>query len=376
MKIALVCDFLTKFGGAQRVLLSLHELYPDAPIYCLAYDEIGTKGKFKDCQIIESSLGKLPPFLKKKTKYFLPSLPKRIEEFDFSDFDVVVSSSDSYSHGILTKPSTFHLCYCHTPTRYLWDWYHEYLKENNMDKGLKSLIVRNILHKIRIWDKVSSSRVDKWLANSQNVAERIEKYYRTNAEVLYPPVDTDKIGLNAGNRDDFYLVLSRLEPYKRVDLAVEACTKLNKNLVVIGEGTDLKNLKKIAGKTITFLGWQDEKDVYKHLQQAKAFIFPGEEDFGITPVEAMAAGTPVIAYNKGGVVESVADGKTGIFFDEPNADSLATAIEKFEKESDKFTPQNCNEQTGKFTKAVFQIQFKQILEKSYKEYQGKMNHEA
>lgn len=368
MKVAIVCDFLTKFGGAQQVLLAIHEVYPEAPIYCLMYDEKGTKGRFKDCQIIESSLGKLPSFLKTKTKFFLPTLPKRIEEFDFADYDLVISSNDSYAHGVITKPTTFHVCYCHTPMRYVWDWHFEYLKENNLDHGLKGMIVKNILHKIRLWDRISAHRVDKWLANSENVKKRIAKYYRADAEVLYPPVNVKDIHLSTAKSEDFYVIVSRLEPYKRVALAVEACNKLKKRLVVIGEGSEMAHLKKIAGETISLLGWQSEKSMYEYLQKAKAFIFPADEDFGITPVEAMAAGKPVIALKKGGALETVIDQTTGVFFEEATTDSLVLAIENFEKNVEKFSPKVCRDQAEKFSKEAFEKNLKTIIERDYKNY--------
>jgi len=367
MKVALVCDFLTKFGGAQQVLLAMHEVYPEAPIYCLLYDEKGTKGRFKDCQIIESSLGKLSNFMKKKVKFLLPSMPKRIEEFNFSDFDVVISSNDSYAHGIITKPTTFHICYCHTPMRYVWDWHFEYLQENHLANGLKGLIVRNILHKIRIWDRVSAFRVDKWLANSANVKSRITKYYRTDAEVLYPPVNVSDIHLS-DTVGDYYVIVSRLEPYKRVSLAVSACNKLKKKLVVIGEGSEMTELKKIAGQTISLLGWQSDKSMYDYLQKAKAFIFPADEDFGITPVEAMAAGKPVIALRKGGALETIIEGKTGIFFSEATVDSLADAITHFESIADRIKPSECRVQAENFSLNIFKKNLEEIVDREYIKY--------
>jgi len=368
MKVAIVCDFLTKFGGAQQVLLAIHEVYPEAPIYCLLYDKKGTKGRFKDCKIIESSLGKLPSFLKNRTKFFLPTLPKRIEEFDFSEYDIVISSNDSYAHGIITKPTTFHACYCHTPMRYVWDWHYEYLKENNLDHGLKGMVVKNILHKIRIWDRISAHRVDRWLANSENVKSRISKYYRADALVLYPPVNVTDIKKSEEKPGDYYIVVSRLEPYKKVALAIEACNKLKKKLIVIGEGSEMPHLKEISGDTISLLGWQSEKDMYQYLQKAKAFIFPADEDFGITPVEAMAAGKPVIGLKKGGALETIMDGKTGIFFAEATPDSLAKAIEEFEKNSDKIKPSDCRAQAEKFSKEAFKTNLKKIIDQEYSSY--------
>lgn len=372
MKVAFVCDFLTKFGGAQRVLLAMHEIFPDAPIYALLYDEKGTKDNFKNCNIITSKLNK--SIFHNKPKFLLPKFPSAIEEFDLSEYDLVISSNDSFCHGVITKPATLHLCYCHTPMRYAWDWHNEYLSENNIGFGLKGLIIRYLIHKIRIWDRVAADRVDFWIANSQNVKNRIKKYYlRGDAKVIYPPVDTEKIQFSNTTPQDYYVIISRLEPYKRVNLAVEACSKLNKKLVVIGEGTEMDNLKSIANDNITFLGWQSDESVFKHLSQAKAFIFAGEDDFGIAPVEAMAAGRPVIAFKKGGALESVIENKTGVFFDEPTSDSLSKAILNLEEKCDKLTPQNCRSQAEKFSKESFQKQIKEFAEELYKKHIEKIN---
>jgi glycosyltransferase involved in cell wall biosynthesis len=365
VKIAIVCDFLTKFGGAERVLLALHKIYPDAPIHCLLYDETGTKGKFKECNIIQSSLKNSPWFLKKRIKFLLPKLPRVIEEFDLSGYDLVVSSSNSFAHGVITKPTTCHISYCHSPMRYAWDWYNEYLAENNIGYGLKGLIVRKVLHNIRIWDKVSADRVDYWIANSENSKNRISKYYQKDATVIYPPVDVEKIEFSS-NQGDYYLIVSRLEPYKKIKLAVEAFNKSGKELYIIGEGSEYAELKEIAKDNIKLLGWQSDESMHNYLKNARAFIFPGEEDFGITPVEAMAAGKPVIAFDKGGVKESVIENETGIFFKEENADSLAEAIIKFEKMT--FDPQQCRERAEHFSEKNFKENFKKFVETKVAEY--------
>lgn len=365
MKVALVCDFLTKFGGAQKVLLALHEIYPEAPIYCLLYDEKGTKGMFKDCQIQPSGLQRLPGFLRKRPKFLIGKLAKAIEEFDLSKYDIVISSNDSFAHGVITKPATFHLCYCHTPTRYLWDWSNEYLRENNIGFGPKGLIVRNILHKLRVWDRVSADRVDHFVANSENVKERIKKYYLADSNVVYPPVDTEEIKPTGEKPEDFYVIASRFEPYKRIKLAIGACNKLKKNLIVIGEGSERAELESIAGPTIKFVGWKYGQELFDYLARAKAFIFPGEDDFGITPVESMAAGRPVIAYKKGGTLETVKDGVTGVFFDIESVDALADAIVRLEKDYDNFSPVVCRKHAEQFSKARFQKEMKDLVENGY-----------
>lgn len=367
MKIALVCDFLTKLGGAQKVLLAFHEIYPDAPIYCLLYSEEGTRGVFKDCKIVESSLSH--SWFRNRHKFLLPKLSAAIEEFDLSSYDIVLSSSDSFAHGVITKPKTLHICYCHTPMRYVWDWSHEYLKENNIGHGIVGLTIRSILHKIRIWDKVAADRVDKWLANSECVADRIAKFYRVTATVVYPPVDVEQIKVADSAPEDFYVIASRLEPYKGTRLAVEAFNKNGKKLVIIGEGSQKRELQRIAKDNITFLGWKDPKFIYDYLHRAKAFVFPVEDDFGIAPVEAMAAGRPVIAFSKGGALESVVDGKTGVFFKEMTSDSLSDAVDRLESIYDRISIIDCQTQAEKFSRKLFLDRIKKEVEQGYAGHQ-------
>lgn len=359
MKIALIHDFLTKNGGAERVLLSLSEIFPEAPIYTLLYDEEGTKGYFKNKKIISSGLQRYPVFLR-RPRFLLAKFPFAIEQFNLSKYDVVISSSNSFAKGVITKPKTFHLSYCHSPMRYAWDWYHEYLDEHNLGFGLKGLLARSILQKVRMWDKVSSQRVDSWLANSKNVQERIQKYYRKSSMVLYPPVNIENIKL-LEEKEDFYLILSRLEPYKNIEIAVKAFNQNGKKLIVVGEGSQANYLKNLAKKNIAFLGWQADKKVHELLSKARALVFPGEEDFGIVPVEAMAAGTPVIALGTGGILESVLEGKTGLFFDESTSKSLNDCIQTFEK--CKWNARTCRHQAEKFSNSIFQEQFKEILDR-------------
>jgi len=360
MKIALVCDFLTKFGGAQQVLLAMHELYPDAPIHCLLYDEKGTMGKFANAKIIPSGLQKSA--LRKKPKFLLPKFPSAAEEFDFSPFDVVISSSDSFAHGVITKPATFHLCYCHTPMRYAWDWSNEYLTENKIGFGLKGMAVRTIIHNLRVWDRVAADRVDHYLANSENVRARIAKYYKTESEVLFPPVDLEGIKPSGKPHEGYFLIVSRIEPYKKIKLAIEAFKDLKEKLIVVGEGSELDYLKSIASDNVEFVGPKYDQELYKYFQDAKAFIFPGEDDFGITPVESMAAGRPVIAFQKGGTLETVVDGKTGVFFDEATSESLKVAVGQLKEHYDDLSPEACRKQAELFSKKSFQASLKKAVE--------------
>lgn len=371
MKIAFVHEFLTKIGGAEKVLLELHKIYPDAPIFTLLYDEEGTGGKFSDCEIISSSLKKYPSFLRRRTKLFLPKLAQAIEEFDFSEYDIVLSNSNSFAHGVLTKPYTFHVSYCHSPMRYVWDWYHEYMEENKIGYGILGLYIRNVLHNLRIWDKVSSERVDFWIANSKNVQDRIEKYYQKESKVICPPVPVSQIELSDNIPDDYFVVISRLEPYKKVDLAVSAFNQSGKSLVIIGTGSDETRLKKMAKKNVEFLGWQSDKAVFEYLRNAKALIFAGEEDFGLTPVEAMACGRPVVALKRGGTLETIIDGETGVFFENESPEDLNKAIDKLEKNYTKFTPTNCRKQAEKFSTEKFKSQITTTIEQEYEKYISK-----
>lgn len=364
MRIALIHDFLIKNGGAERVLELLHEIYPDAPIYTLLYDQIGTKGVFssKDYKIIQSSLSRYPKFIKTRSRLLLPKFPRAIEEFDLSQFDVVISNSNSFAHGVITKPKTVHICYCHSPIRYLWDWHSEYALENNIGFGLLSLYIRILFSKIRLWDYYSSRRVDYWLANSENVKKRIKKYYRANSDIIYPASDLAAPN-NISKSNNYYLIVSRLSPYKKIDLAINAFNTNGKKLKIIGEGSDFKRLKQIAKENIEFLGYLNNNDVIKYLSECKALIFPGEEDFGLTPIEAMSAGRPVIAFRKGGVIESVEENKTGVFFDQDNADSLNKAISYYEDNSDLFKPEYCQKRAEIFSKQRFIKEFKEHINK-------------
>lgn len=370
IKIALVHDFLTKLGGAEKVLMVLSEMFPEAPIYTLLYDEKGTKKVFakKGLKIIPSYLQKYPAFIRKRSKFLLSSFPKAIEEFNFSEYDIVISSSNSYAHAIITNPKTFHLSYCYSPMRYVWDWYHEYLEENKIGLGIKGLFVRSLLHKIRIWDKISVSRANQWVAISETVKSRIKKYYKVDAKVIFSPVEISKIKVASSPPDDYYIIVSRIEPYKKIELAVEAFNKSGKSLVIIGVGSQEEYLKSIAKSNIEFLGWQSDESVYEYMREAKAFVFPGEEDYGLTPIESMACGRPVVAFRKGGVTETVVEGKTGLFFDNEAPESLNDAIDRLEKEYDKFTIKNCREQSEQFSKEKFITKFNDFLDKSYREY--------
>src|SRR3989338_6910525 len=301
MKVALVHDLLVKLGGGERVLKVLSDLYPNAPIYTLLYDEAKVGRVFPKSRVRVSGFHKLPKILRNQRRYLLPWMPKMIESFDFSEYDLVISSSSAYAHGIVTDLGTKHISYCHSPMRYAWDWAHPYLNEQNVGR-LKRGIIRKMLSKIRIWDYYASDRADLILANSSNVQKRIQKYWRKASTVLYPPVDVERFKVTPAH-GNYFLIVSTLTPFKNIELAIHLFNKIRKQLIIIGDGADRERLKRLAGPHIDFLGFKPDDVVREYMQNCRALIFPGEEDFGITPVEAMACGKPVLAYGKGGATE-------------------------------------------------------------------------
>ncbi|HEY3329591.1 MAG TPA: glycosyltransferase [Capsulimonadaceae bacterium] len=325
-KVALVHDDLVQSGGAERVVGVLHELYPSAPIYTSIYDPKTTLSSLADADIRTSYMQKWPLACRKLHKLALTSYPVAFEQFDLSEYDVVISSSSRFAKGIITPPETCHICYCHTPARFAWR-HHEYLAQSATTR-LLSPLMRGMLSKLRAWDYVSAQRVDYFIANSANVAKRINKYYRRDtAAVIYPPIETKRFSAAPADEvGDHFLIVSRLVGYKRLDLAVEACTRLGLPLRIIGTGPEEKALKRIAGPTVSFLGRLPDKEVSAQYARCRALIFPGEEDFGMTPLECMASGRPVVGFGRGGALETIIDGQTGLFFHEQTVESLSEAL--------------------------------------------------
>lgn len=339
MKVALIHDHLAQTGGAEKVLKVFADIFPEATIYTLLADKVKTDTYLEGRRIDTSVIQRLPGGVK-HYKWYLPLMPMAVEFFDLSEYDLVISDTSSFAKGVITLPSVPHICYCHTPTRYLWSDAHSYLNELKYNKWFKKIIAR-VLVRLRQWDFLAASRVDYFIANSKTVAKRISKYYRREAQVIYPPIETDNFFVSdlsaQAPEERYFLAGCRLVPYKRIDLVVEAFKELGPDyrLKVFGDGLDWSRLKKIAGEAgnIEFLGRvsDDQKAVY--YSRAQAFINPQEEDFGITPLESMASGRPVIAYRKGGATETVREGETGIFFDEQTPASLVTAIKSFRSEN-------------------------------------------
>ncbi|KVR64507.1 glycosyl transferase [Burkholderia vietnamiensis] len=332
MKIAIVHDWLVSPGGAERVLAHMIDCFPQADLYSLV-DFLDDRECLRGRAVRTSFIQKLP-FARTRYRSYLPLFPLAIEQFDLSDYDVVLSSSYAVAKGVLSGPDQFHASYVHSPVRYAWDLQHQYLNEAGLAHGAKSALARALLHYIRNWDARSANGVDRVAANSRFIARRIRKTYRRDATVIYPPVDVEHLAL-CTDKEAFYLTASRLVPYKRIDLIVEAFSRTpERRLVVIGDGPEMAKIRALAGPNVTLLGYQPFDVLHDHLQRARAFVFAAEEDFGISPVEAQACGTPVIAYGKGGVRESVrawpGAGATGLFFRTQSADALLDALARFE----------------------------------------------
>lgn len=327
MKVAIVHEWLTIYGGSERVVEQLLKIFPDADIFTTVYNKKNME-KFFPPEKVHTSFMQNIPFSGKLYTKMLSLMPRAFESFDLSDYDLVISSSSACAKGVITSAETTHISYIHTPMRYAWDLYHNYMKSSG---PITKLAMKKVMHKIRQWDALSGLRVDNFIANSTIVQKRIKKVYRRNSEVIYPPVNTDFFTPNNKEPEDYYMILSRLIPYKRIDLAIHACNELGKKLIVLGAGPLEKELKKIAGPTIEFTGRLSDEESRDYYQRCRAFLFPGYEDFGITPVEAQACGRPVIAFGKGGALDSVISGKTGLFFKEQTVGALKDAITDFEK---------------------------------------------
>ena len=372
MKIALVHDFFCNLGGSDAVIQALHQLFPDAPVYTLiVYDRNHGADVLQGMKLRFSFLQRIP-WARRSHQPFLPLFPIAVEQFDLRGYDLIISSSHSCAKGVITPPETLHICYCHTPIRYAWDMYPEYTRQMGR---LGQAITALVMHYVRLWDVLSTARVDHFIANSRFVARRIWKYYRRQATVIHPPVDTTYFVPEAcaepgrSNRDeDYYLVVSRLAGYKRIDLAVAAFNRLGRPLRIIGDGPELRRLQSLAGPNITFLGYQSRPVVREHLARCRALIFPGVEDFGIVPVEAQAAGRPVIAYAAGGALETVVDGVTGLFFREQSPAALGEAVEQFEKAA--FDKQLIREHARQFDAARFAEQMRAFVAAKVNEEYG------
>lgn len=365
MKVAIVHDWLVNYGGGEDVVSAILEIYPEADIYTLVYDKKKMKGRFEGSKIIPSRLQKIPFATRLYTK-FLKFMPAAFEAFDFSGYDLVICSSSSCAKGVITPPTTAQVAFVHTPMRYAWDLFFDYQKRSGR---LTRFFMNRWMPAIRLWDYVSAQRLDAIVANSKYIARRIKKFWNRDAKVINPPVNVEYFTpAESGAREDFYVFFSRLVPYKRADIAIDACAALKKKLVVIGGGSEAQKLKERTGgnSDITFTGRISDEEVRDYLRRCKALVFCAEEDFGIIPVQAQACGTPVIAYGKGGATETVVENKTGVFFYEQTAESCADAIKEFEKllAAGKFDAKKIVSHAKAFGRDRFIKEFKAVCEET------------
>lgn len=367
MKTAIIHDWIIDIGGAENCLKEFYSLFPESDIFTLiakteSLEEIGINKN-----VNQSFISKLP-FAEKKYRNYLPFFPLAIEQFDLTDYKFILSTSHAVAKGVMTNAKQLHITYCCTPIRYAWHMYYEYIKTAKLTKGLKTKLIKIILHYIRLWDYTTAFRPDYYIAISKFIAKRIEKTYGKVADVIYPPVDIEKFTL-CENKDNYYLTASRMVPYKRIDTIVEAFNNLpDKKLVVIGDGPDYEIIKKKSSKNIEILGYQNNDELKKYMQKAKAFVFAAEEDFGILPVEAQACGTPVIAYGAGGVKETVIENETGVFFYEQNIQSIINAIDKFENNNHNFEPKIIRNNAKKFNYDKFRNEIISYINSKKQQY--------
>jgi glycosyltransferase involved in cell wall biosynthesis len=361
MEIAFVHEWLDSYAGSEQVIEQMLRVFTKADLFTLV-DHLADdqRGFLQGCRVQTSFIQRLP-FSRRKFRGYLPLMPLAVEQFDLSPYELVVSSNHAVAKGVLTREDQLHLCYVHTPVRYAWDLYHQAIKD--VKRGPKNWMARIVLHYLRLWDQVAASRVDAYAANSHYVARRIWKTYRRRAEVIYPPVDVERFAVEH-TKDNFYVTVSRLVPYKNVGLIVEAFRRMpDKQLVVIGDGPEYATLAKDAPANIRLLGRQSAEVVNQHLMSARAFVFAADEDFGISPVEAQACGTPVIAYGHGGSTETVVDGRTGLLFPEQTAESIVTAVEEFENCPQAFDAGAIRAHAEQFSSERFRRQFDDFVER-------------
>ena len=364
MKVAIVCDWLVTYAGAERVIEQMLHIYPEADIFCVVdFVPDGQRKFLQDKTTVQSFIQSLP-MARTKYRAYLPLMPLAVEQLDVSGYDLVLSSSHAVAKGVLTGPGQLHISYVHSPIRYAWDLQHQYLQEAGLEGGPRGWLARCILHYIRLWDYRTANGVDYFIANSGFISRRIRKVYGREAEVIYPPVDVNSF-VCCDRKDDYYLTASRLVPYKKVRLIVEAFNQMpDKKLVVIGDGPDFDKIKAIAGDSIRLLGYQADDVLRRYMQHARAFVFAAEEDFGIAPVEAQACGTPVIAYGRGGVLETVVPvgeaAPTGVFFSSQTADAIRKAVAVFERCN--FRPADCRRNAEKFSQEIFRHRLQEFVE--------------
>lgn len=362
MKLAIIHDFLNQYGGAEIVVETLHEIFPDAPIYTSIFLPQHLPLIFSKMDIRSSFMQRLP-FLDRHFKKYLPLYPIAMEHFDLRGYDVVLSSSSAFAKGVRVPKGACHICYCYTPMRFVWET-ESYLVHEGLNPFYKTILPPILLH-LKNWDLNTIDRVRHYIGISRHICRKIEKLYQRRADLIYPPVDLFRLSISE-KHDDYFLVVSRLNAYKRIDLVIDAFNRLSLPLIVIGTGPHEAKLKKMAKKNITFLGRVSEEDLVRYLSNCRAFIFPGQEDFGIAPVEAMASGRPVIAYGQGGALETVVEGITGIFFKRQTAEDLIEAVHRFEKME--FDPQEIRRHAQQFDKEIFKKKIRSYVNEKFQAF--------
>jgi glycosyltransferase involved in cell wall biosynthesis len=377
MKTAVIHDWLVTYGGADRVLEQILTCFPDSDLFSLVDFLPAHQREFIMYKPVRTSFLQHLPFSRQSFRKYFPLMPLAIEQFDLSAYDLIISSSHAIAKGVITGPDQLHICVCYSPMRYAWDLQHQYLQETGLDQSVVGWPARWMLHKARLWDTTTANGVDEFVAISNFIARRIWKTYRREATVIYPPVDVDMLSVKE-EKDDFYLTVSRLVPYKKVNLIVEAFRRLpDKKLVVIGDGPQFKSIKAAAGKNVTMLGFQSSQVVHDHMQRANGFVFAAEEDFGISVLEAQACGTPVIAFGKGGALETVRDlgteEPTGVFFQEHSCDALVGAISLFEMERGQFHAMSCRKNATRFSVERFRKEFLEFCQFAFSKAKPKMS---
>jgi len=369
-RVGLVHDWLPVYGGAERVLEQMIEVFPDSTIYSLIESLPEDQRAFLQGKSVETSFMQSLPFRERAYRYYLPLAPFAIEQFDLSAHDVVVSSSYAVAKGALIRSDQLHISYVHSPIRYAWDLYHEYLEADGLSQRLRNLLARPILHYMRLFDVCTAPRVDVFVANSQHVARRIWKRYRRHAHVVYPPVNVSRFSVQR-DKDDFYLTMSRLVSYKQVDLVVRAFNEMpDKQLYVIGDGPERDRIERLAGPNVEVLGYQPDEAVTHYMENARAFVFAAEEDFGIVPVEAQACGTPVIAYGRGGTTETVVPGETGLFFQQQEVDAIQETVAEFENVEPELRAGEIRAHAEQFDVSAFRSAFSDIVGNAYSSFRS------
>ncbi|PCJ22083.1 MAG: glycosyl transferase family 1 [Gammaproteobacteria bacterium] len=360
-KIAVIHDWLVTYAGAERVLEQILDLVPHADLFSVIdFLPSHQRGFIQDKPVNTSFIQKLP-FAKTKYRNYLPLMPLAVEQFDLSSYDIIISSSHAVAKGVLTGPDQTHICYCHSPMRYIWDLQHQYLEESRLETGIMSWVARYLLHKMRLWDYRTANGVDHFISNSDYIARRIKKVYGKESTTIYPGIEIDRFPL-IEQKDNFYFTASRMVPYKKMELIVQAFSRMpSKELVVIGDGPQFEQIKKAATPNIKLLGYQPTETLISYMSRAKAFVFAAEEDFGIIPIEAQACGTPVICFAKGGTLETVKAGVTGVYFKKQSVNDLINAVTQFEDTQSSYNSKEIRSHAAQFSKENFQSNMLNII---------------